>query len=179
MSNEKRSNTLLNYSFSSKKIRTGTKNVTLNSNTPATTAITATTTNDDSSLFLSSDPEDLDQLSDEVNFGVESNELKMTNSRPDINTNDIGYHASNKLSINDHLKYSLLTNHFKPDREYSFPTLYSDDRKHSRRFIINWLIDNSFLVYSPYIEGSYYINCVLFHNVQGQKLELFADKPCH
>ncbi|CAF1615617.1 unnamed protein product [Didymodactylos carnosus] len=160
-------------------IRTGTKNLTPDSNTPAATTITATTTNDDSSLFLSIDPEGLDQLSDKVNFGVESNELKMINSLPDTNTNDIAYHVSYKLSIDDHIKYSLLTNHFKPDEKYSFPTLYSDDHKHSRRFMINWLIDNSFLIYSPYIEASYCINCVLFRNVQGQKLELFDDKPCH
>ena len=44
---------------------------------------------------------------------------------------------------------------------------------------MNWLNDNSFLVYSPYIEGGYCINCVLFHNVQGHKLELFVDKRCH
>ncbi|CAF2422080.1 unnamed protein product [Rotaria sp. Silwood2] len=63
--------------------------------------------------------------------------------------------------------------------KYSFPTLYSDDRKHFRRFLINWLNDHSFLVYSPYIEGGYCINCVLFRNVQGQKFKLFVDKPCH
>ena len=44
---------------------------------------------------------------------------------------------------------------------------------------MNWLNDNSFLVYSPYIEGSYCINCVLFRNVRGQKLELFVGKPCY
>ncbi|CAF2610903.1 unnamed protein product [Rotaria sp. Silwood2] len=179
MSNEKRSNTLLNYNFSSKKIRTDTENLPQDSNTLAISTITATTTNDDSSLFLSSDPEDLGQVSDEVNFNVESNELKVINARPDTNTNDIGYYVLNKLSIDDHLKYSLLTNYFKPDRKYSFPTLYSDDHKHSRRFMINWLNDNSFLVYSPYIEGGYCINCVLFRNVQGQKFELFVDKPCY
>ena len=144
---QKRPNTLLNYSFSSKKICTATENLTSNSNTPATTIITTTTTNDDSNLFLSSDPEDLDQVSDEVNFSVESNELKVTNSRPDTNTNDIGYYVSNKLSIDDHLKYSLLTNHFKLDRKYSFPTLYSDDHKYSHQFLINWLNDNLFLLF--------------------------------
>ncbi|CAF1511111.1 unnamed protein product [Rotaria magnacalcarata] len=66
----------------------------------------------------------------------------------------------------------------RPGRKYSFPTLYLDDHKHSGRFLINWLNDNSFLVYSPYIEGAYCINYVLFRNVQGQKLELFVDKPC-
>ncbi|CAF1401768.1 unnamed protein product [Rotaria sordida] len=144
---QKRPNTLLNCSFSSKKICAATENLTSNLNTPGTTIITTTTTNDDFNLFLSSDPEDLDQVSDEVNFSVESNELKVTNSRPDTNTNDIGYYVSNKLSIDDHLKYSLLTNHFKLDRKYSFPMLYSDDHKYSRQFLINWLNDNSFLLF--------------------------------
>ncbi|CAF2681542.1 unnamed protein product [Rotaria sp. Silwood2] len=72
MSNEKRSNTLLNYNFSSKKMRTATENSTQDSNTPAISAITTTTTNDDSSLFLSSDSEDLGQVSDEVNFNAET-----------------------------------------------------------------------------------------------------------
>ena len=182
MSTEKRPNTLLNYHFCSKKMRNDSEKLTpnLNAPAPATTATTITTNNDDSSVFLSSDPEDLDQVSvnDEVNVSVETDELKVTNSRPDTNKNDISYYASSKLSIDNNLKYSLLTNHFKPDRKYSFPTLYSDDHKHSRRFLINWLNDSSFLVYSPYIEGAYCINCVLFRNVQGQKLELFVDKPC-
>ncbi|CAF1476153.1 unnamed protein product, partial [Rotaria sordida] len=181
MSNEKRPSTLFNYNFSSKKIRTGTENLTQDSTTPATTSatVTITTTNDNSSLLLSSDPADLEQISDEVNVIIESNELEVINSRPDTNTNDIGYYLSNKLPIDDHLKYSLLTNHFKPDRKYPFPMVYSDDHKYTRRFLINWLIDNSFIVYSPYIEGSYCINCVLFGNVQGQKLELFVNKLCY
>ena len=132
MSNQKRPNSLLNYSFSSKKVRATTENSTSNSSTSTPTTITTTT--DDSSLFLSNDPDDLDQINDEVDSGVKSNgvksnELKVINSRPDTNTMDIGYYLSNKLSIDDHLKYSLLTNHFKPDKKYSFPTLYSVDHK--------------------------------------------------
>jgi hypothetical protein len=82
MPNEKRPNTLLNYSFSCKKIRTDTENLTLNSNTSATTTITTTKANYDSSLFLSDNSEDLDQMIDEVNSNIENNELKMINSRP-------------------------------------------------------------------------------------------------
>ncbi|CAF1086982.1 unnamed protein product [Rotaria sordida] len=177
MSNEKRPNTLLNYNFSTKKIRRGSENLIPNSNTLV--VITNTTNNDGSNLFLSNDSEHLDQLNVELNISVEGNGLKVIDSRPDTNKNDIGYYLLNKLSINDELKYSLLTNHFKPDRKYSFPTLYSNDHTCSRRFLINWLNDNSFLVYSPYIESGYYINCVLFRNVQGQKLELFVDKSCY
>ncbi|CAF4550281.1 unnamed protein product, partial [Rotaria sp. Silwood2] len=157
-------------------IRVDTEISTSNSNTVAATTIS---TNEDSNLFLSNDPENLDYITDEANFGVESNELKVIDSRPDTNKNDIGYYLFNKLPIDDYLKYSLLTNHFKPNGKYSFPILYSDDNKHSRRFLINWLNNYSFLVYSPYIEGSYCINCILFRNVQGQKLELFVDTPCH
>jgi hypothetical protein len=68
MSNEKRLNTLLGYNFSSKKIRSDTANLIPNSNTPAAT--TNTMNNYDSSLFLSSDPEDLDQVGDDVNISV-------------------------------------------------------------------------------------------------------------
>jgi hypothetical protein len=49
-------------------------------------------------LFLSSDPEDLDQVGDDVNISVESNELKMIDSRPETNKNDIGNYLSNKLT---------------------------------------------------------------------------------
>ena len=99
MPDEKRPNTLLTYNFSSKNMHRGTENLTPNWNTPAAT----TTNNDDFSLFLSSDPEDLDQVSDEINFSVQSNELKVTDSRPDTNKNDIGYYLLNKLSIDDNL----------------------------------------------------------------------------
>jgi len=89
MPNENRPNSLLNYSFSSKKVRTGTENLTKNSNTSATITITTATANDDSNIFLASIPEDLDQMIDEINSDIESNELKVTNSRPDTNRNDI------------------------------------------------------------------------------------------
>jgi hypothetical protein len=87
------------------KIRSDTENFTPNLNKPAAT--TNTMNNDDSSLFLSSDPEDLDHVGDDVNISVGSNELKVIDSRPDTNKNDIGNYLSNKLSIDDNLKYPL------------------------------------------------------------------------
>ncbi len=98
---------LLSYNFPSKKIRSDTENFTPNLNKRAAT--TNTMNNDNSSLFLSSDPEDLDHVSDDVNISVKSNELKVIDSRPKTNKNDIGNYLSNKLSIDDNLKYSLLT----------------------------------------------------------------------
>ena len=56
MSNKKRPNTLLNYNFSSKKICTDSGNLAQDSNTPATNTTTTATANDDSNLFLSSEP---------------------------------------------------------------------------------------------------------------------------
>ncbi len=97
----------MSYNFPSKKIRSDTENFTPNLNKPAAT--TNTMNNDDSSLFLSSDPEDLDHVGDDVNISVGSNELKVIDSRPDTNKNDIGNYLSNKLSIDDNLKYPLLT----------------------------------------------------------------------
>ena len=169
MSNEKRPSTLLNYSFSSKKLRTDTENWTPSWNLPATTRIRRT--NDHSNLILSSDSEYFDQVNDEVNSGVENIELKVTNCRFSTNRNDINYYLLNKLSIDDHLKYFLLTNPLKPWRKYSFPTLYSADHKYSRQFLINlWLNDNSFPVYSSYIEGSYFI-----HYCNSLWINLFMD----
>ncbi len=95
----------MSYNFSSKKIRSDTENLTPNSNTSAAT--TNTMNNDDSSLFLSSDSEDLDQVGDDVKIGVEINELKVIDSRSETNKNDIGNYLSNKLSMDDNLKYSL------------------------------------------------------------------------
>ena len=54
MSNEKRHNTLLNYSFSSKEVRTDTENSASNSNTSSIHTNTTATANDDSNLFLAS-----------------------------------------------------------------------------------------------------------------------------
>ncbi len=102
-----RLNTFLSYNFPSKRIRSDTEDFIPNSNKPAAT--TNTMNNDDSSLFLSSDPEDLDNVSDDVNISVGSNELKVIDSRPLTNKNDIGNYLSNKLSIDDNLKYPLLT----------------------------------------------------------------------
>ena len=131
--------------------------MTSNSNTITATTIT---TNEDSTLFLSNNLQDLDHITNEANFMMESTDLKVTDSLPDINENKIGYYLLNKLLIHDNLRYSLLTNNFKPNRKYSFPTLYSNDLKHSYRFLINWLNNNSFLVCSLYIEGNYGINCL-------------------
>ncbi|CAM4768899.1 unnamed protein product [Rotaria magnacalcarata] len=175
MSSVKRSITLLSYNFS-KKTRNDTEDLASSSNTPTTTI---TIMNDDSSLGVSSDSQNLNNVIVEPDCAAESNELNAIDSRPDTNNKDIGYYILNKLPIDDNLKYSLLTNHFKPNGKYSFPTAYSNDQKTSRRFLISWLNDNSFLAYSPYIEGCYCINCVLFRNVQGQKLELFVDTPCY
>ena len=146
MSSARRPSTLFIYNFSSKKIRSDTEALTPNSNTA--TAMTITTS-DDSNLFLSNDPQDLDHVANEANFLVKSTDLKVINSLSETNKNDISYYLLNKLSIGVNLKYSLLTNHLKPNRKYSFSTLYSNDHKHSRRFPINWLNDNSFFVYSP------------------------------
>ena len=182
MSSTKRSITLFTYNFSSKKIRNGAEAEVLTSNSNApTTADSTITTNDDSNSLLLNDSQELDNVTNENedNDEGEGIELKVIDSLPNTNKSDIGYYLFNKLPIDDNLKYSLITNHFKPNRKYSFPTLYSNDRKLWRRFLVNWLNDNSFLVYSPYIEGGYCINCVLLHNVQGHKLELFVDKPCH
>jgi len=180
MSSEKRRNSLLNYSFS-KKPCTSTENSGSMSTVPSTPISTILMTNADSDLSLVNNPAHSDDVLDQLDSDsdIESSELKVINSRSDTSKNVIGYYLFNKLSIDDYLKYSLLTNHFKPDGKYRFPTLYSADHKHFRRFLMNWLNDSSFLVYSPYIEGCYCINCVLFRNVQGQKLKLFVDKPCY
>ncbi|CAF4579543.1 unnamed protein product, partial [Didymodactylos carnosus] len=95
---------------------------------------------------------------------------------PEANHFDVGYYLFIKSQINDDLKYSLLTNHFKPDNKYKFPTLKGEDR--NRHFQLKWLTENPFLVYSPYIEGCYCINCVLFPNVFGQSLGVFVETPC-
>ena len=166
MSSEKRRNSLLNYSFS-KKPCTSTENSGSMSTVPSTPISTIPMANADSDLNLVNNPAHSDDVLDQLDSDsdIESSELKVINSRSDTNKNDIGYYLFNKLSIDDYLKYSLLTNHFKPDGKYRFPTLYSADHKHSRRFLMNWLNDSSFLVYSPYIEGCYCINCVLFYFV--------------
>jgi len=88
-------------------MRSDAENFTPNSNTPAAT--TNIMNNDDSSLFLSSDPVDLDQVGDDVNISVEISALKVIDSQPDTNENDISNYLSNKLSIDDNLKYSRLT----------------------------------------------------------------------
>ena len=129
MLSAKRSNTLFIYNFSSKKIRSDTEALTSNSSTITATTMT---TNKDSNLFLPNDPQDLDHVTSEVNFVAENTDFEVIDSLPDTDKGDIGYYLFKKLPVDDNLKYSLLTNHFKPNIKYSFPTLYSNNRKHSR-----------------------------------------------
>ncbi len=67
-----------------------------------------------------------DHVGDDVNINVGSNELKVIDSRPDADKNDIGNYLSNKLSIDDNFKYPLVT---LLDQKKFWPIIFFDTRE--------------------------------------------------
>ena len=57
-------------------------------------------------------------------------------------------------------KYSLLTKHFKPDRGFLFPKIYSNGC--NRSFQLSWLERYPWLVYSKEVDGGFCKYCSLF-----------------
>ncbi|CAF1456803.1 unnamed protein product, partial [Didymodactylos carnosus] len=76
----------------------------------------AKTTRDNFSMVTTADN---DSVSDQVSEDLKDAdiEVKLVDSVPEANHFDVGYYLFIKSQINDDLKYSLLTNHFKPDNE--------------------------------------------------------------
>ncbi|CAF1310501.1 unnamed protein product [Didymodactylos carnosus] len=100
---------------------------------------------------------DDDAASEQLSKGLKDVdiEVKDVNSVREGNHFDVGYYIFIKSQINDDLKCSLLTNHFKPDNKYKFQALKGEDRN---RY--------------------YCITCALFPNVFGQPLSISAETPC-
>ena len=69
----------------------------------------------------------------------------------------------------DHEKYTLLTTHFVPPRNYKFPTRNVGGR--DRCFQYSWLEKHNGLVYSESQDGGYCKFCVLFAR-DGPKIKL-------
>ena len=73
--------------------------------------------------------------------------------------------ASKKLEsavdfLTDSEKYGYLTGHFRPPREYKFPSTYMN--KCNRSFQGSWLAKYPWLVCSPTLDGGFCLPCFLF-----------------
>ncbi|CAF2160173.1 unnamed protein product [Rotaria magnacalcarata] len=104
--------------------------------------------------------------------------LVIIDSHPDTHQNDIGFHLSLRTSITDETKYELLTKPFRPDKKYTFP---NQEGKNGtiRRFMPTWLVQHSFLSYSPYYEGAFFSACSLFSSLaSNQSTSIFISYPC-
>ena len=62
--------------------------------------------------------------------------------------------------LTDSEKYGCLTRHFRPPREYKFPSTYMN--KCNRSFQESWLTKYPWLVYSPTLDGGFCLPCFLF-----------------
>lgn len=115
---------------------------------------------------------------EEFDLDHQNETTNVTDSHPDTHDNDIGYQMSTKTPLTDDIKHRLFTNPFRPDRKYQFPDQRGKDGT-IRRFMLNWLDENQFLSYSPYVEGAFCNACCLFPSVNSKtKAGLFAQYPC-
>ena len=57
-------------------------------------------------------------------------------------------------------KYKLMTKHKVPHKNHIFPTQYLGSC--NRSFRLNWLSENSWMVYSEKVDGAFCIVCALF-----------------
>ena len=63
-------------------------------------------------------------------------------------------------SLTNSEKYQYLTEHFKPSKEYRFPSTYMN--KCNRSFQHKWLTKYPWLVYSPELDGGFCLPCFFF-----------------
>ena len=76
--------------------------------------------------------------------------------------------------LNAGQKYTLLTNYYRPDRNYIFPKTYSDGC--CRSFQLKWLDKYPWLVYSKELDGGFCKFCSLFASCR-DSLGVLVNKP--
>ena len=79
------------------------------------------------------------------------------------------------LSLTASQKYSLLTNHYKPDPKFLFPKTFSNGCKWS--FQLSWLHKYPWLVYSKELNGGFCKFCALFVVKDRNLLGVLVNKP--
>ena len=79
------------------------------------------------------------------------------------------------LSLTASQKYSLLTNHYKPDPKFLFPKIFSNGCKWS--FQLSWLHKYPWLVYSKELNGGFCKFCALFVVKDRNLLGVLVNKP--
>lgn len=117
----------------------------------------------------------------ETDRGESSNtneNVNIIDSDPDTHESDIGFQLSLNISLSDKIKYELLTNPFRPDKKYVFPSQHGKNGT-VRRFMTNWLVQHPCLSYSPYYEGAFCSACSLFSPlVLKESSTIFVHYPC-
>ena len=79
-------------------------------------------------------------------------------------------------SLTDSEKYEYLTGHFRPPKEYKFPSTYMNKCK--RSFQESWLVKYPWLVYSPSLDGGFCLPCFLFISNRSGKGSLVNSPFC-
>jgi len=77
-------------------------------------------------------------------------------------------------SLTDSEKYQYLTRHFRPTKEYQYPSTYMN--KCNRSFQESWLTKYPWLVYSPNLDGGFCLPCFLFINDRSGK-RILVNSP--
>jgi hypothetical protein len=120
-----------------------------------------------------------DELTEQENVDASVKEnFNIIDSHPDTHNNDTGFQLSLNIPLTNEIKYRLLTKPFRPDKKYKYPN-QQENKKPIRRFMASWLVQHSFLVYSPYYEGAFCSACSLFsHSASNQTDVMFVNYPC-
>lgn len=82
---------------------------------------------------------------------------------------------ANLKAINSEEKYHLLTNHWKPQRDFVFPQTYMN--RCNRSFKWSWLEKHSWLVYSRKLDGGFCLACTLFRKDSHKTTAILVTKP--
>ena len=98
-------------------------------------------------------------------------------SENDVSLNDIGLYFKRSKDLNDTERYQLITNCWRPDKNFEFP--WSKEANGKRKFNFDWLAKHPWLVYSKLLDGCFCLPCLLFgmrvrHN-SGKFTKLFLE----
>ena len=98
-----------------------------------------------------------------INAQDELKKLKFTTA-PHVITRDIGIY-SKAQSLTNNEKYELISDTWKPDKNFAFPVTTEGTRP--KRFQYQWLTSFTWLAYSKHLNGAFCIPCILFGNQCG------------
>ena len=128
--------------------------------------LTSTAQDNDAELDVSSDHEPTSELPHSSQQGAGSSDIS-TSSQLVLDIGEIYSEAKTPAEFNATMqsltaaqKYKLMTKHKVPHKNHIFPTQYLGGC--NRSFRLNWLSENSWMVYSKKVDGAFCIVCAMF-----------------